>query len=462
MKEYIEFVCECGKLLKVPKERAGQTGKCSKCSKGVTIPFSSNTERDAKSKKTMPPVNEESKNVPVAIAKQPVPFKKEAKKSNSSPSNRKRGHKTLFLVLFFFLLGIFIGIAIGPEYWNLLPPKEKVLWWKERIPEPIKTLPKEEIRNSSSQNTSQEEKKNRVQEIYNSEKPRVEVAARNIEGYLTVLNREIASLKEKKNTLETQYGISVPEQVDFLLKESHQMKIGLEERLSYAKDALQESGWSNLPQAYTYLKEYEDLKAESSPLVKNLQKTSQKIESDLSRYQTHLAKKPTKQNSQYLGAWYDLLKKNIAQWKNIGQTGQSTSGKSGILVQNIHQIVQRLETYPNEIEETSEVLVNMMRQKDVQKWIQFRKELSSSSSQRKQGLSIEKFLQKGKKFEIEIPEELESLQNHILSFQSKVQRQESTEDIAGKILSVLRIIERKYSENYKDFNAGVIHFENYH
>ncbi|NUM35619.1 MAG: hypothetical protein HUU50_13820 [Candidatus Brocadiae bacterium] len=455
MKEYIEFVCECGKLLKVPKERAGQTGKCSKCSKSVTIPFSSNTGKEAKAKNNVPaPAKEEPRSV--TVARQSTPAKKEVKKNSYPPS---QGWKIAFLILLFFLLGIFVGVAIGPEYWNVLPPKEKILWWKERIPEPIKTLPQEEKRNA--QNTDSEKKSSNIQEIYNREKPRVEVAARNIETYLVSLNKEITELKEKKNLLETQYSISVPEQVDLLLKESQQMKTGLEERLSYAKDALQESGWRNLPQAYNYLQDYESLQAENSPLIKNLQKTSQKIESDISQYQKHLAKKPIKQNSQYLGSWYDSLKRNMDQWKNIGQTGQSTSGKSGILVQHIHQIIKKIESYPNEIEETSDTLFQSMSKKDVQTWIQFRKEQSSSSSQRRQGTSIEQFLQKGKKFELEIAGELDTLQNHILSFQSKIQRQESTEEVAGKILAVLRTIERKYSESYKDFNAGVIHFENY-
>ncbi len=455
MKEYIEFVCECGKLLKVPKERAGQTGKCSKCAKPVTIPFASSYSKEAGNKKMSPAMKEDPKYVPPV--KQAVPVKKEAKKKESG----SKSWKTILLVLIFFLLGIFLGIAIGPEYWNILPPKSKILWWKETIPEPIKTPPQEGNYKSSSESPKYHETKNRSQEIYDREKPKVEVAIRNIEAYVAVLDREILSLREKKNLLETRYSITTNEDVDKLLKESQQMKTGLEERLNYAKDSLQESKWDNLPQAYSYLKDYENLQADSSSLIKNLQKNSQKIEADLNRYQKHIASKPMIENSQYLGDWYDALKRNFSQWKSIRQTGQSTSGKSGILVQHIHQIIQRMETYPGEIQETSDTLLKIMNTKDVQRWIQYRKELSSSSSQKRQGLSVERFLQKDKKFELEVADELDLLRRQIISFQEKTERQETPDEVAGKILSALRIIERKYTEAYKDFNAGVIHFENH-
>ena len=40
MAKLIEVVCEnCGKLLRVPKSRQGQTGKCAKCKAPVTIPI---------------------------------------------------------------------------------------------------------------------------------------------------------------------------------------------------------------------------------------------------------------------------------------------------------------------------------------------------------------------------------------------------------------------------------------
>ena len=38
MAEFIELVCACGKKLKVPKSRAGQTGKCARCKQPVVIP----------------------------------------------------------------------------------------------------------------------------------------------------------------------------------------------------------------------------------------------------------------------------------------------------------------------------------------------------------------------------------------------------------------------------------------
>lgn len=39
MADLIELVCECGKVLKVPRSRAGQTGKCAKCMRPVMIPM---------------------------------------------------------------------------------------------------------------------------------------------------------------------------------------------------------------------------------------------------------------------------------------------------------------------------------------------------------------------------------------------------------------------------------------
>lgn len=39
MSDLIELVCECGKVLRVPKSRAGQTGKCAKCKRAVVIPM---------------------------------------------------------------------------------------------------------------------------------------------------------------------------------------------------------------------------------------------------------------------------------------------------------------------------------------------------------------------------------------------------------------------------------------
>lgn len=44
MAELIEIVCECGKVLKVPKSRGGQTGRCSRCHRSVSIPISSSDD----------------------------------------------------------------------------------------------------------------------------------------------------------------------------------------------------------------------------------------------------------------------------------------------------------------------------------------------------------------------------------------------------------------------------------
>lgn len=41
MADLIELVCECGKVLRVPKSRAGQTGKCAKCKRSISIPMGS-------------------------------------------------------------------------------------------------------------------------------------------------------------------------------------------------------------------------------------------------------------------------------------------------------------------------------------------------------------------------------------------------------------------------------------
>ena len=38
MADFIEFACDCGKILRVPKSRAGQTGKCARCGEPVKIP----------------------------------------------------------------------------------------------------------------------------------------------------------------------------------------------------------------------------------------------------------------------------------------------------------------------------------------------------------------------------------------------------------------------------------------
>lgn len=187
--DVIEVECQCGRKVRAPKSKAGETGKCPYCRLPITIPAlkeesessfeslgsqktqtkptpassgsakgslstpSPKSDASAKiSEKTPRPESSSWMGGQQQTAKRPIhPCPKCGKdnpkdattcqhchasfKSSSTPSAKTKtnGKKSIlgFVVALFLMLilGVMIGIALGPEYFNVLPPKAKILQW---------------------------------------------------------------------------------------------------------------------------------------------------------------------------------------------------------------------------------------------------------------------------------------------------------------------------------------------
>lgn len=449
MDKLIELHCKCGKLLKVPKERAGQSGNCSACGAEVSIPIPLGKKTEPAPKKDSYFFPKKPKEATPKAGPFPV-----AKPVVAKPQARKISVLVLFYLILAFLLGLFVGVVLGPEYLNLLPARESLLPMFGRNEGTLPSLEKIDTRIEPVKNTAEASEQKTLSESYLSQKPQLDRAMQNVQAYTTVLEKEIEELKKQKALLEMNYQVSLSEEAQRLLQDAKQNLTSFQERIQYSKNIYERERWDLIPKAYGYLKKYETIQPSTDQTVQRLRAETQKGEELLSRARAY-SSKTTVAAGTYLGSWYKNLLALIAPIKSVCAT------RGGARMENIKASIQKCECYATDIDEIAQQFLKLMNQKDVHKWIQQRKATALSGSQKRQYEIVESFLQSGQKFEVDLLEEMRSLENHVGPIQTQAAQNGSVDEIAREILAVLRQIDRKYQESYEAFHSALLLLENF-
>ena len=288
---------------------------------------------------------------------------------------------------------------------------------------------------------------------------KIENAVQHVEIYLSALDKEYNILKENKEILDKN-GIYL-EDVEQTVSQATQMQKALQERIRYVKQINERKMWNLLPNAYQYLKDYRNIDPSKSRLIYNVKEAAQKVHGQAKKISDFMKTQEQKaKGGSFMGDWYQNLKKRTDDLGSLCEQNFSVSSTgASIRLQKIQGLIKRAKEYSRDIGQTAETLERTMGSKDINRWIADRRAKAMSGPQLRQAKLMEEFLSKGKKFELEIEDELKSLSEGMGKFRSEVKRGEVSEDSLKEVLRSLESIDRKYRDPYEDFNSAVTNFE---
>jgi len=427
--EVIEVSCKCGKKVRAPKSKAGETGKCPYCREPITIPKIS----EAASKKetaSATPIKPSRSSKPAEI-KDHAPIQdahfeelrlntakrlvnpcpkcgkdnaKEAtecqqchhrlkesavigQKSKPSKAASKKSRWGLVLAfILIFLLGLLIGIALGPEYLDVLPAKAQILKFLGIQPKTIKSRTQAEALPTSYETAqgTQPENKAKTKELL-----------KQWENHLVLLDKEIKSLEDQGNKLWKEHSLPVPEGVETVLRQAREQQTELQKQTRI----LRESGRGGLASSGPG--------SEEEALIQTLREENKKLAQDLAQYQS-VTPSTKVTSSPYMGYWYDNLKNSLTQLDELVRVHPPFESESVWNVfQSVQDINRKMQTYPNDIHTLSELLFQTMQRKDVQKYLQKRRDTGVPKSMRQADI-LQAFLST-KKFILDVSQETSAL-----------------------------------------------------
>lgn len=477
MSDYIELTCTCGKVLKVPASRAGQTGKCARCGKSVTIPDRSvqesddivDSSRSSKSKK-----NRFCNQCGQELDRSGRCRNCDKKKEKKSDSKKKHSGLSITQLLLCFLAGLFVGIILGPGYLNVLPTQESIMQFfsKFRSSEvtPQEVQPSNDLNQPSNdwnqpsndwnQPSNDWNQQNNLNSNALEQKEKylslVINATQSAEQYLADLKAETSVLEEQKKKLSN-YNL-YSEIASKLLQESNTLQKKISDSIQYAKQVQSEENWFQLKNAYDRLYPYTGKLTEKVQLVRDMRQEVQSIRSDIEKYDAYNAPQKTLvDNTPYIGIWYSNLKQYKDELDELLKKANPVNKSGYIKIQSMMSILKAFQRYPSEVHSVAEILKQSMQNKDVYNWIINRKDTAVTMTQKKQAEVLEKFLQNSNQFILDIFAELQTLNQSVYNVRRDIYN--VPDSAIQDLLNILKDINRKYSNEYELFHSAVLNFK---
>ena len=468
MSDYIELTCTCGKVLKVPASRAGQTGKCARCGKSVTIPDRSmqqsediiDSSRSSKSKK-----NRFCNQCGQELDRSGRCRNCDKKREKKSDSKKKHSGLTITQLLLCFLAGLLVGIILGPGYLDILPTQQSIMQFFSKFRHSEETPQEVQPSNDWNQQNNDWNQQNNLNSNALEQKEKylslVINATQSVEQYLADLKAETSILEEQKKKLSN-YNL-YSETTSKLLKESNTLQKKISDSIQYAKKVQAEENWLQLKNAYDRLYPYTGKLTEKVKLVRDMRQEVQSIRSDIEKYDAFQNK--TTQNSTivnntpYIGIWYSNLKQYKDELDDLLRKASPAHQSGYIKIQSMMSILKAFQRYPSEIHSVAEILNQTMQNqdKDVNSWIINRKNNAITMTQKKQAEVLEKFLQNSKQFILDLFAELQTLNQSVYNVRRDIYNLSDSE--IQDLLNILKDINRKYTNEYELFHSAVLNFK---
>jgi hypothetical protein len=239
----------------------------------------------------------------------------------------------------------------------------------------------------------------------------------------------------------------------------------LSQWISYVKQVYEREMWNDLPKAYKYIEKYRNLDPQRSELIQKVNLWGQKLVEQEKKIREFKSRQERESalGASYMGSWYASLAKKVKELEELCQKKFSvTSTGASVRLQRIEVHLKKMaKEYPKDIAQSVQTIEETMASKDIQKWIQWRKDTAQSTSQSSQAQIVEDFFKKGKKLNILMESELSTLSQGVSRFKRDVNRGEVTEGPVKDLLRVLDAIDRKYKESQKDFNSAALNFQSW-
>ena len=505
----IQVQCECGRILKVPGSRAGQKGKCKHCGLSVIIPYENDfpnimetsqgngsseidkqrmlnkTIRKAPPKtvvKTSPKVAKSSSKAVKTTTKEKLKQKKGKKKSTKSKKRaRKNRLKAILIFLSGLLAGFCLGVAVGPDYLDLLPSKEKASEtdvikdhsmknkntnehtinqkYIDELNKEINMQDKEankQYAKNSNKTTDTEYNHAKVIDVNPSSlrnnKNQIQNKLKRLMKFHNVLYKEYSIVNAKNERLFKKHKIRLS-QVDTLLSKALKKKHELKKCIDFSKIAYNNQDTNLVKRALKNLEEYKYLNVNSSPLLHELKKAERKIDEDYEEYNSFYQNFKYSTQEKYLGEWYRLVKKEI---RNFGRLSKHLDvGKHIIKIDAIKRAIMKVKKYPQEVNAVVTIFKDATKKKKLVDWLKYQREATGGNRHNAPHKIVEEFFVKGKKFIIKIDSDIKKLQYATHNLKNSYNNAE----LIDTILRVLRKIERTFRRRFTKFKSGAISFQ---
>lgn len=455
MSNLIETACgHCGKTLKVPKNRAGQSGKCAYCGESVLIPY----EDEVKSStgRTIDTNSDFQQQQQQRQQEYAIP-KAHSSAAYKQPKYKKQKKSATPTIVACSLVAFIIGNASGYLFSEHI---DKILGISPNIANTnnsiVHVTPPKTINNNSTQpdvvdlNTTQQ--KDNSQQIAQTQQ-----TLQKTQADLNELETAVKSLDKTSTHLFTKYRVNVEEEVyNFIENANKELKLG-RNICENAQRVLQQNDENKLVEMIAQL---EDASQRKQQLYGKIQQKNAELKKQLSKFDKSSSRKNGKISSKYMGKWYIKLLKSTRKVDVIYGRINITTLSASIKFRAIKNEIKMIKNYGRDIEKAAKRLTEKIDSgKDPFSWIEKRRQTARSIPQKQQADILEDFLKKGKKFIIDIESEYNQLAQAVRNIHKQSEKRLLAETTLRNILMSLQTINRKWQEEYQTFDSAIINFE---
>lgn len=287
----------------------------------------------------------------------------------------------------------------------------------------------------------------------------IEGSTANIRVYLTALQDEHEKLKNNLALLDRKSpGIRLPD-IDIAEKDADQYTRGLAQRLDRIQELKRKKEWAELRTFYTTEIKNRRLNAldpKGSRRIQNVRDASEKVKKLLASVSDQ-SKQPV--TSDYLGKWYQGIGKQCEEMKKLGSKNLSfqtdTASKKFDRLQNV--LLRCVERYPKEIDNDVEKLKKAQAGKNLDRWIEERRNNAINLKQKKHADLLAAFV-KTKKFELDIMRDVGQLETAAKRLVADASDNRISEETVVRVVEILESIQRTYDEEKEEFSSAVANF----